>query len=210
MSIIQSKTHVIIGVMIITLLFQCVFILIPKYANAETQNTAWSWTEKHPVLASSESASGMPSYICSNFYQTKEIEGYSDLQNVCMSSGDNVRFGTYYGDFSYRAAVSFKFDTKMYKINGICYQSDNCLYLPGSDTLATKQYVDNNYTRSLVVYKNFTHRLTPIIKVGLISTLEYNFDTSNPDYVSQSASVYAWPMVGFGASENGNWLAVEL
>ncbi len=172
----------------------------------------WSWTELSPEVYKSDEVSGMAPGLCPKYYQTKEVDGYSDLKKICMTVGESVKFGTFYSDYAYRAAIGFRFDTKMYAVNGICNQHDNCLYLPGKDTLVTKQYIVNGIVRSLVIYKNFLSRLTPVKNLGVISTLEYNFDASNPDYIFESNSdiPYAWPIGGLGASKNGRWLAVEI
>ena len=187
-------------------------VLIPwsQIAQAETEANI-SWTDNPPVTYSSTNVSEMPSNYCRYSYQTKEVSGYPGLKNICIASGENVRFSSYYeaNGSNFLAAVGFRFDTKMYRVNGICGQYDNCLYLPGSDTLVTKQHLINGIVRSLVVYKNFTSRLTPVINTNIISTLEYNFDASNPDLTFQSADGYAWPVGGVGASDNGDWLAVE-
>ena len=189
---------------------QLVLISWSQIVQAETE-AAISWTDSPPVTYSSINVSEMPSSYCHYSYQMKEISGYLGLKNICIVSGENVRFGTYHesSGSSFPVAVGFRFDTKMYRVNGVCGQYDSCLYLPGSDTLVTKQYLINGTVRSLVVYKNFTRRLTPFINTNIISTLEYNFDTSNPDFTFQSTSGYAWPIGGIGASDNGEWLAVE-
>jgi len=80
------------------------------------------------------------------------------------------------------------------------------MYLPASDTLVTKQYLINGIVRSLVVYKNFTKRLT---RVSDGSVTSYNFDSTNPDYIFKSTDGYAWPVAGVGASSDGKWVGVE-
>lgn len=184
-------------------------IFLPNLVSAEAVNINWSWANARPMVSSQNSVLTMPTGLCPNSYQTKEVSGYAGLQKICMTSGDIVKAGTYYADYAYRLAVGFKFDTKMYEVNGICNQYDNCTYIPSSDTLITKQYLTNNIVRSLVIYRNFTNRLKPVITTGVISTMEYNFDSSNPDYTFRNASGYAWPIGGISVSDNGDWLAVE-
>lgn len=184
-------------------------MFLPSLVSAEAININWSWANTRPLVSSINNVLTMPTGLCPNFYQTKEVSGYDGLQKICITSGDIVKAGTYYADYSYRLAIGFKFDTKMYKVNGICTQYDSCLYIPGSDTLVTKQYLINNIVRSLVIYRNFTNRLKPVIQTGVVSTMEYNFDSSNPDYTFRNSSGYAWPIGGFNASDNGDWLAVE-
>jgi hypothetical protein len=40
--------------------------------------------------------------------------------------------------------------------------------------------------------------------------LSYSFDASNPDYVYTSDPAKTWAVGGYGASENGDWLAIEI
>jgi hypothetical protein len=178
--------------------------------NAESINDVMSWTTAMPNVYSSFAVPDMPSTICPGMYQIKEIAGESGTKNVCIRPGDDVQFGIYYlgNGSTFLPAVSFPNDSKMHRVNGVCGQYDNCLYLSGSDTLVTKQHLINGIVRSLVVYKNFTHRLTPVIS-GLIPALSYDFDSSNPDYTFKSADGYAWPVGGLGDSDNGQWLAIE-
>ncbi|NCQ54271.1 hypothetical protein COV88_03070 [Candidatus Saccharibacteria bacterium CG11_big_fil_rev_8_21_14_0_20_41_19] len=207
-----SKIRVFIAIILIGVLSFSLFNSISGVVSAETGDVDISWTNVPPTIFSATDISEMPSGICPNYYSVKKIDGYSDDKKVCMTSSEGLRFGVFYegNGTSYPAAVGFKFDTKMYRVNGVCGQYDNCLYLPGTDTLVTKQYLINGWVRSLVVYKNFSHRLIPVITTNVVSTLQYNFDASNPDYIFKGVSDVAWAVGGIGASENGEWLAVEI
>ena len=207
----RSKIRVFIAIILIGLCFQFVFSSLSKLVAAETGDVEVSWTNVPPTTFSATDIPALPSGICPNYYSVKKVDGYSDDKKVCMTSSDGLRFGVFYegNGTSYPAAVGFKFDTKMYRVNGVCGQYDNCLYLPGTDTLVTKQYLINGWVRSLVVYKNFSHRLTPVTTTNILTKLEYNFDASNPDYIFKGVSEVAWSVGGVGASENGEWLAVE-
>lgn len=198
------------GFVILGLIVQFVSLILPANLNAESGSAAWSWVDNKPMVFSSNIVQDIGSSICPRLLETKTIIGESAPKKVCMMAGDNVRFGVYYlgNGSAYLPAVSFSYDSNMYKVNGVCGQYDSCLYLPDTDTLVTKQYLINGLVRSLVLYKNFMQRLTPVIK-GVIPTLSYNFDSSNPDYVFKNADGYAWPIGGFGASDNGQWLAIE-
>lgn len=188
-----------------------IVLIATRSVNAEPSAGDWSWVNSTPIVHSSEKIENMAPTMCPNYYQVKEVDGYADLKKICLTMGDDIKFGTFYSDYAYRAAVGFKLDTKMYKVNGICNQYDNCLYLPDTDTLVTKQYLVNGIVRSLVVYKNFSARLKKHLKFEPLAVTEYDFDASNPDYTFKSNDTvpYAWPIGGFGASENGKWLAVE-
>jgi lysophospholipase L1-like esterase len=181
-----------------------------KLALAVTSDDTWSWADTKPVVVSSISVPEVSTDDCTTVSQTKAIDGYSDLQDLCMKSNDIVSFGTFYASFSYHAAVSYRLDTKMYKINGVCTDYRSCIYLPDNDVLVTRQYLTTSYVSSMVVYRNFSQRLEPVIKLGLDSTLEYNFNTENPDYILKDNDNYAWPVGAIGVSENSDWLAVEI
>jgi lysophospholipase L1-like esterase len=146
--------------------------------------------------------------FCPKSFEIKDIAGeLSNPKKVCIEKDDHLSFGIYFTDSVYRPVVSFGYDSKMYHVTGICDDGDSCLYLPGSDTLVTKQYV-TSLMRSLVVYKNFTGRLKQTINSQNL-TVEYAFNSTNPDYTFQSGSGFAWPIRGVGASNNGRWLAVD-
>ncbi len=193
----------------------CVTVVAPLLSSnivtADDAPVNWSWTDATPTVHSTTTFKDIMPNLCPNYYSIKKVMQVSGMRSVCVTSNDTVQFGTYYsGDgSSFLAAVGFRYDAEMYKVNGICSEYNTCLFLSGSDTLVTKEYLVNGYVKSLVVYKNFLSRLKPVTKVGIQSTLEYNFDASNPDYVFKSSDGYAWPVGGVGASENGNWLAVE-
>lgn len=173
---------------------------------AGTVESAWSWSVGKPIVFSSTVISGVYANSCKGTSQKTVVIGELDQQQVCMLPGEKVRFATYYSGNIPQPVISFGFDNKMYKVWGACDMSNSCLYLPGSDSLVTKQYLINGIVRSLVVYKNFTKRLSHAIR-GL--SLGYDFDTSNPDYTFRSDSGYAWPIGGYGASGDGKWLAIE-
>ncbi len=189
---------------------QCVLLVWPVIATAEDSTKTWSWSTIKPTVFNSspiDSVSG--SDTCATSYQSKDIAGEIGVRQTCMTTGENVNFGMYFTGHGYQPTISFAYDTKMYKVFGApCEQSLTCRYLPGSDTLVTSQHVVNNYVRSLVVYKNFTKRLTRTLN-RLLPIIEYSFDSSNPDYIFKGPSGYAWPVGGFGGSDDGKWLAVE-
>ncbi|HZJ34483.1 MAG TPA: SGNH/GDSL hydrolase family protein [Candidatus Angelobacter sp.] len=205
-----SKFYSVIGIIFVCLTAQFVSLILPIKLNAESDSVVWSWVDNKPTVFSSNKVQNIGSSICPRLLETMTIVGESVPKKVCIMAGDDVQFGVYYfgSGSAYLPAVGFAYDSKMYKVNGVCGRYDSCLYLPDTDTLVTKQYLINGLVRSLVLYKNFTQRLTPVIK-GIIPTLSYDFDASNPDYVFKNADGYAWPIGGFGASDNGRWLAIE-
>ena len=172
-----------------------------------------SWTTVSPTVIHSEpTITNAIHNDCSGTIQAKEIFGTFENKNVCVTTGEGIKFGNYFSNREYSYVIGISYDSKMYKLNSPCSDLKDCMYLQGSDTLVTKQYLINGLVRSLVVYKNFMSRLSLEIK-GL--DVHYNFDSSNPDYIFKSSpsagypNGYAWPIGGIGASDNGKWLAVE-
>jgi len=202
---------------VVTVVSSVTSLMVANSVSADNKSDDWSWVNAAPIVNSVNESNYVSVGLCEGNYQTKEVMNEPGFKQLCMAEGDSVRFGTYFvgSGSAYSAAVGFKYDSKMYKINGICYVYDSCLYLPGSDSLAVKEYLTDSPSRSLVIYKNFSGRLKPVIDTHIVSTLEYNFDASSPDYVFKSttdtfgADNYAWPIGGFGSSDNGDWLAVE-
>ncbi len=198
-----SKLRILITFISVGIIIVVAIIFCPKMVNAEAG--IWSWSSNKPVVCSSNLINGNPSGPCLVSNQKVTIIGELTSKKVCLTRGEKVNFGTY-SDGGLQSVVSFGFDTKMYKVWGACDYYNGCLYIPGSDTLVTKQNFINGMVKSLVLYKNFTKRLKHTIN-GL--NIGYNFDTSNPDYIFRSANGYAWPIGGYGASDDGKWLGIE-
>lgn len=185
-----------------------IFFVFNKNTYAVFNTPTLSWSISSPKLSSEEPVLAAPSFLCNKLIEVKDIAEDNLLRKVCLYKGESVSFGTVISDYSYRPMVSFLNDTKMYRVYGLCGSYDSCLYLSGTDTLVTRQYVVNNLIRSLVIYKNFSKRLTKQVNPTSFVT-EYIFDSSNPEYIFKSSDGYAWPIGGLGSSDNGKWLAVE-
>lgn len=171
---------------------------------------AWSWTAAPATVFSSNPIADMGGVAtCPTAYQTRNIAGEIGEKKVCVTAGKSIRYGTYYSGYVYTPVISFGYDSLMYKLKGtVCGRFDDCAYLPQSDVLVTRQQLGRYPVYSLVIYKNFTERLTKTLN-ELTPTTEYRFDDSEPDYVFESAGSYDWPVGGFSASKNGKWVAVE-
>ncbi len=211
MIVVRRKSYLIIPMVVIGLVILCfgVFVL-SRVSFAESTPLKWSWTGAEPVTYSSAAVANIDAGLCSNSGEVKEVSGYLNLKDLCMTSGNSFSFGFYDGGYAFRTAVGFRFDANMYQLNSPCENRiDSCIYLPETDTLVTKQYC-GTFCKSLVVFKHFSTRLQSVITPGLITKLEYNFDTSNPDYIFKTDSNYIWGVGGIGASDNGKWLAVEI
>jgi lysophospholipase L1-like esterase len=204
------KHSLIVIVVFLVISVSISLILLTKDTIAEVVNGIWSWSST-PIVFSSTPITDTTFSICPTPFQIKKIEGELKLKKVCFTNDQtygNVSFGTvaYEPWRGFIRVVGFKYDSKMYVFHGPCDRYDSCLYMPGSDTLVTKQYLINGFVRSLVVYRNFKNRLT---RVNNGVSTEYDFDSTNPDYTFKSGTGYAWPIGGFGAADDGKWLAVE-
>lgn len=212
--IVCSKLRVFLLAIFIGITLQVVTFICPNVGRALTLDMVWSWTDHSPSVYESTVTTGDEISWCQFSYQTREIDGETSPREACVNEGEKMSFGIYYNG-GFPAAVSFAGDNKMHRVWGICGEYNSCLYLPGTDTLVTKQYLVNNIVRSLVVYKNFSKRISPTLD-GPIPSISYTFDSSNPDYVFRSEvglwgqpDGYAWPVGGLNASKNGKWLAIE-
>jgi len=205
----RPRSYLTVILALISFAFVAVWATLPNQTFAEETSSPWSWVDSSPVAYSSTEVANIDAGLCPSFYETVEVAGYSGLKKECLTSGGMARVGYFPAGSVFRMAVGFKFGTKMYKFNGPCDRYDDCLYLPDTDTLVTKQHLVNGYVKSLVIYKNFSSRLIPVVTPGVITNLEYNFDISDP-YIFESSDGYAWPVGGYGVSDNGKWLAVEI
>lgn len=170
----------------------------------------WTWTDAPAQVFSSDPIADMSVVAtCPTSYRTKSIAGELATKKVCITSGETVNFGLYRESNYFVPVVSFGYDTMMYKLKDtVCSQFDDCAYIPESDILITRQFVSALPVRSLIIYKNFSERLTQKLS-DTTPNVEYRFNYENPDYVFESTEGYDWPIGGFGASKNGEWLAVE-
>lgn len=205
----MSKLRDITALFGIFIIFCSVLLLafLDYGASAEvTVEDNWSWVKSKPVVYSSNDTESINQYMCDGLYQSVVVHPLIDNRMVCVKNNSSVRFGFYYENGINNAVISYSMDSKFYRLNFGC-QIGDCLYLPGSDTLVVKTNLINGFVKSLVVYKNILKRID--FESASILQYKYNLDLTNPDYIFQSSSGYAWPIGGIGASENGRWLAVE-
>ena len=204
----RLKTMILVGICLISLAAP---ILSSDFVGAEAGLNQISWTDSPPITYSSVAVADMGSGFCPDSYQTRSIDGYFDLKQVCVKSSEFISFGVFYTGVSSNraAAVSFKFDSKMHEVGGICEQYSECLYLPQTDTIVVQKRVGYGKYASLAVYKNFLSRLSQVNN-GIDLTIKYDFDLSNPDFVFRNTDGTVWPVGSVGASNNGQWLAVEM
>lgn len=194
---------------VILTLFLCIYIVgddakaVPYSAGPDL-----SWTLSSPNASVLDTVSKSLDFTCPYDLKTREIAGDSTSKEVCLYEGDSVSFGIALYGGSSRTLVSFATDKKMHRVYVPCEQYNSCLYLPDTDTLVTKQHLVNSIVWSLVIYKNFSSRLSQHINPSNF-VMEYMFDASNPDYIFKNESGNPWAVVGVGASDNGKWLAVE-
>lgn len=193
------------------LVFICAitYLISNNFVKAETITSSWSWTNTRPAVFSTIPASPTGIAGCySTIIQKHFVSGEANPIDVCMMANDRVSFGLYLDSFGINPVVSFGNDIKMYKVTNVCSPNIKCLYLPDTDTLVRKEYISSGSAPSLVLYKNFSKRLTKFFDAGSL-TNKYSFDSSSPDYTFKNSSGYAWLIGGIGASNNGKWLAME-
>ena len=205
----RSKFSVFLLVIFIISVLQ---VIIPFKTEALTWDRSWFWAKNGATMFESKEYAGDIGW-CSYSNKNKAIYGESETKQVCLNESDTISFGSYYygSGWTFPVAISFAGNEKMFKLNGApCIEFNQCLYLPDTDTLVTKQYLINNIVRSLVIYKNFSERISLNFGEPIDST-SYSFDSTNPDYIFQTSDPvsYAWPIGGVAASKNGKWLALE-
>lgn len=184
-------------------------LLASRSVIATDEPSDWSWTNS-PTVASATSVEDVSSQYCHGAYSLENITGESSSRWMCTQKGAHVTVGMDATRYPYITTVKFTQDSQMFPVHGTvsCEIHGGCIYIPETDTLVTKQNYINNIVRSLVVYKNFSQRLTQI-KDNYGQTSSYSFDSSKPDYIFKSSDGHTWPVEGLGASNNGKWLAVE-
>lgn len=189
--------------LVLTATVQGLFLLPVQQTNAA--GVLWSGGSPKAVSVAPDV---YPSY-CRTPFQNQVVAGVPGEQSMCiMGQSEKMRVGVYPGGpFAY--AVGFGFDSKMYKTFIPCGGPYDCLYLPATDTLLSKQNLVNGYIQGLVVYKNLSTRLHGALNLSTL-VMEYSFDSSNPDLVFKSSDGYAWGINGVGASDNGKWAVVEV
>jgi lysophospholipase L1-like esterase len=198
---------------LVNLLLGCgvVFILVVVFtAKVGAEPTPEiSWLNDFPTVLSSKKTDYFPEGICHHPYTQIEVAGETGLKNGCITRGENVTFGFYYHYNQYRSVIRFSNDSKFYRLYGACSKYDDCIYLPNKDYLITKRFFMNYNAKSFVLYKDFTNRLMPIFNPSTLA-LEYHLKNENPDYEFKDSNGQQWFIGGFGASENGDWIAIEM
>ena len=209
---IQSKSRRIIYLFLIVAVTSLAVTIILAKPSAAIMELTLSWTNEEPkVIYSQPIADVMVMTTCSGELRSSRVVGEIDAVNVCFSvgSGSNIKFGMYYKGNSYVPVVGSVHDNKMYKLIGVsCSIYTPCVYIPSADVLVTKQYFSSRFGQSIVLYNNFSKRIKKTIDASI--TISYDFDATSPDYVYSSDPMKTWTVGGYGASENGDWLAIEI
>jgi len=212
----RSRKCLLLLVIFCGILPQLFTILLPTNANAYSADEVWSWSNNKPIIISVNDLPSYPESWCNDTLQSREIDGEIGEKRVCYTSGDKLSYGTYDTQgYGYASAVALAGDSKMHKLEGVCGDYNDCLYLPDTDTLIVKQHLVNSWLHSLVVYKNVSTRITSELG-GPIPSIKYKFNSSNPDYIFRSIpgsssynNGYPWIIGSLAASENGIWVVVE-
>jgi len=212
--VIQSKSRAIYLFILFLLICFAMVLLFARGAHATEGSTVWSWSGKDTEVLFTGNVTTLSNFqYCPTYYLPKNIDTQKGSVQMCMLGDGNIKVGNYFLNTStfrgFKYSVGFPGDTTMYDLRGMeCYSYDGCLYIPEKDMFVSKEYLINGYVRSLVIYKNFSKRLT--MHYDPENNYRYfSFDPSVKDYIFQSADGYAWPINSVGASDNGNWLGVE-
>jgi lysophospholipase L1-like esterase len=202
-----SRTMIAFVTIIVVLLVM--FLYGTYQASAHGTVSDWSWTSPSPTVSDKIPADDVASQHCNGSYEQVQIVN-ENAQWMCVQQGEHIRVGMPFATRDHRTFVAFKYDTKMYPVRGTgsCEVHGECIYIPQSDTLVTKQNLVNVIVRSLVIYKDFTKGLTKEFDT-LGKTVAYSFDSSHPDYTFKSSDNQPWAIEGLGVSNNGQWLVTE-
>ncbi len=209
---VQSKSLKRIIYWLIVLIAVGAGLLLANKSQAITWNGYWSWTKDSPVVTYTKAipdATAMT--LCASDLMMMPVAGESELQAVCLNDSDRLRFGMYYKDGAYRPVVGLTYDNKMHKlVDSPCTIYDRCLYVPRADILITKRQARPIIGEAIVIYKDFSKHITRILDPISLATT-YDFDLSyKPDYLYTNDPAKTWAVGGYAASDNGEWLALEL
>lgn len=198
--------------LVIAFVLSCCMISLNNREARSIESFSYSWVNNEPTVVYSNDIQEIPQTgMCSSYLRSRQVVGQQGYKSVCVNEGNKLSYGTYFNGSANVAVIGFPKDKKMFALTtkkSVCNKTAGCLYVPEKDMLITKQYIINSQVRSLVIYKNFSKRITKTLGTPTVPT-SYNFDMSNPDYTFQSSSNYAWPVEAVAASENGKWLVVE-
>jgi lysophospholipase L1-like esterase len=199
----QVRSYVSLGIMAIVAGL-CVHIFVHSQS-AYAASPVW---QRDDATVQQSGTNSAPPLLCKGYVEPISVLGANTtIANGCVSEGPHMELATYYR-WGFGAAVKFPTDSIMYPMIGACDEMDNCLYLPERDILIVKQYRVGSVP-SLVLYVNASSRFHQMIDPWTLQ-IEYRFDTSNPSYIFEDSSGFAWPIKGWGVSNNGLWLAVEV
>ncbi len=195
-----KKRSFVVRALILSLNVFVVQAFVALQSNVYADQFSWAGTT-NPAVVSSNPAT-IPGDCL--FAQNIDVAGVGP-KDVCVSEGGSLRLGTYLESGGvFPTTVSFGYDSKMYKVNGIAAEYNEWQYISSKDMLVTKHNLSTG-SPGLVIYDNFSSRLTKSTNEYNFAT-EYNFNTSNPAYIFKSQEGYQWPVNGISASENGEWL----
>lgn len=183
---------------------QLICISLSKTVAAET-----TWSAGTPTVVDSQPVNQWPFAGCPANHQLRKqsrIAGTLEATDICSTQGGPVSFAVHTQN---RGAVSFSNEIQMYAISNMaCTDNQACTYLPDTDTFIEKQYI-NYYAVKMVIYEQFSHRLSPTSNPNTLST-EYSFNRDNPNFVFQESDGTIRRVKTFGISENSRWLIAEL
>ena len=172
-----------------------------------------SWADSDPKVIKSDLITELASRNTACGYNAGsvsavEVDGYLQPKNVCIMQGNDVRLGYSLDNYA-ETLVGFPNDSKMYKINLRGMFVNNFMYSTSQDTLIVKQQISGDAIKySLLMYKNFSKKISR--NWYNLSTIEYIYDNTQPDFSFPVSSMSPWYMSYWGMSQNGKYLAMEL
>lgn len=174
--------------------------------------SAYTWNGVDTIIESEmKFPYDTPNNVCR--YSVKYVDLYPEMldQRLCSQTNDGNVFGSLIRNGLSRYYFGQPND-QLYPFESPgCQDYDSCLYIPQKDMLVSLERRNGGMFRSLVIYKNFSSRITfnNTAWNKQSKTVHYSFDVSGPDYVFEDPNTkYAWSVLSVGASANGEWLAV--
>ncbi len=208
---VQSKSRRILNFFIFALTISIFTVLIVDKPGSASVRWIWPWgSNEATVIYTNPISDALAMTTCPTQLQNEQVDGETNSVNACITTGPKLKFGMYRNGNSYIPVLGNIREEKMYRLVGAsCDLYDPCTYVPGADVLVTKQRLSLRLGESIVLFNNFSKRIRKIIDTNSLSPV-YAFDNASPDYVYTNDPLKAWPVGGYSASENGDWLAIEI
>lgn len=180
----------------------CVFVVLAAGGGASASGFSWSGD---PNVVSVKPIDSISEDGCQSYRRSINVDN-KNFQ-ACVYGSENISFA-YYFDSGYRrqAARVGRADT-FRKMPSVCGNASYCFYSADKDYLVLNPNLPGKTTRELVLYNNFSKRLSKSVNLSS-GSIGYEFDTSlpiRPFGMNPSNKIGALAM-----SPGGGWVAIEL